>query len=131
MTYNKIKKVSSTSDLASSYKNLFIEIDPACGLQTKAFELYMDASASISATVAPSLSEKFRQFPLAVQKHREMCHHGELLMRKVDGLENDSDQGTKPYTSGPDYDRKSKIWYATHEELVAHAVHVHHPRGEL
>ena len=40
-------------------------------------------------------------------------------MRKVEGTENPTNQLTKPYSSRADFDRESKIWYRTHEQLLA------------
>ena len=107
------------TDLASGFKNLLRELYPDDKEVEKPIQVFMDASASIHGTVAPTMSETYRHFPIHFHKHRLLCQHGEILMRKVEGTDNPTNQLTKPYSSRADFDRESRIWYHTHEELLA------------
>ena len=107
------------TDLAAGFKNLMIELYPDDKEVRNPIQVFMDASASIHGTVAPTMSETYRHFPIHFHKHRLLCQHGEILMRKVEGTENPTNQLTKPYSSRADFDRESRIWYRTHEELLA------------
>ena len=97
-------------------QNFMVEVKPEAGYDAPP-EIFLDASSAIHAAVVPAMLPKFKHIPIHAQKLRTHAQYGDIVLRKIDSASNTADQGTKPYTSGPEYLRKTEVFMITEERL--------------
>ena len=117
------------TDMGLAVQNFLMEVLPDKGYDSPV-EIYMDSSSAIHAGVAPAMLPKFKHIPIHAQKVRTHAQYGNILLRKIATAENTADQGTKPYTSGPHYQRSTSVFMRTDEELQKSQYTQHIPGKE-
>ena len=104
------------TDMILAAQNFLMEVKPKADFD-KPPEIHMDASSAIHAAVVPAMLPKFKHIPIHAQKLRTHTQYGDVVLRKIDSASNTADQGTKPYSSGPDYLKKTEVFMITQEKL--------------